>query len=446
MAGVVLENVSRVYPGFARTDGRTSADGARRGEWARRGGVAAQGSPAGRTAAAVNNVSLEVVDRELLVLVGPSGCGKTTTLRLIAGLEELSAGTIRIGDRVVNDVPPKDRDIAMVFQNYALYPHLTVYRNLAFGLELREKLNRWDWLWRWALGERRRAALAERRFDVARRVRETARVLGIEGLLERLPGQLSGGERQRVALGRAIVRNPAVFLFDEPLSNLDAKLRVEMRRELKQLHERLQTTMIYVTHNQVEALTLGDRIVVMNEGRIQQVGKPMELYDWPANRFVASFIGTPAMNFWEGTLLDLGPRGAEFRQSQHGRQDVLALTLPPDRVRTGITTPRVAMLGVRPEDVKLTQPTQETETQGLVRMVETLGDATIATVEIMASGWDSGQSAIVHKEEVWSVVSKIDPRRSIEVGQRVGIEIDANRAHVFDGGTEGSLVNRPLGA
>ena len=240
MAGVILENVSRVYPGRVT---------------------------------AVREINLEVNDREFLVLVGPSGCGKTTTLRMIAGLEELSGGTIKIGTRTVNDVPPKDRDIAMVFQNYALYPHMNVYRNMAFGLELREKTGGIGWAWRWALSHRRKEALAARRFSIAERVHRAARILDIEDLLERYPRQLSGGERQRVALGRAIVRSPAVFLFDEPLSNLDAKLRVEMRRELKQLHERLQTTMIYVTHDQVEALTLGDRIVVMNEGVIQQVGR-----------------------------------------------------------------------------------------------------------------------------------------------------------------------------
>ncbi len=271
MAGVVLENVSRVYPGDV---------------------------------SAVKGIDLEVRDREFLVLVGPSGCGKTTTLRLIAGLEEVSLGKIVIDARLVNDVPPKDRDIAMVFQNYALYPHLTVYRNLAFGLELREGVGGLGWLWQWALPPGRKATLRQRRRTIDQRVLEAARVLGIEELLQRYPRQLSGGERQRVALGRAMVRSPAVFLFDEPLSNLDAKLRVEMRRELKQLHRRLQTTMIYVTHDQVEALTLGDRIVVMNEGKIQQVGRPMEVYDWPANRFVAGFIGTPAMNFIGGELSD----------------------------------------------------------------------------------------------------------------------------------------------
>src|SRR5579859_7562333 len=224
---------------------------------------------------AVQNVNLEIRDKEFVVLVGPSGCGKTTTLRMVAGLESISSGQVLIGDTVVNELPPMDRDIAMVFQNYALYPHMSVYDNMAFGLKMRK-------------------------FDkpeIAKRVQEAAEILGIEQLLKRKPRQLSGGQRQRVALGRAIVRHPQVFLFDEPLSNLDAKLRVQMRVELKKLHERLGTTAIYVTHDQVEAMTLGDRVVVMRDGRVQQVGDPMELYNEPANRFVAGFIGSPAMNF-----------------------------------------------------------------------------------------------------------------------------------------------------
>src|SRR5688500_3062564 len=226
---------------------------------------------------AVKNVNLEIRDREFVVLVGPSGCGKTTTLRMVAGLEEITSGEISIDGRVVNDLPPMDRDIAMVFQNYALYPHMSVYDNMAFGLKMRK------------FG----------RDEIQKRVREAAEILGIQPLLARRPRQLSGGQRQRVALGRAIVRHPRVFLFDEPLSNLDAKLRVQMRVELKRLHERLETTAIYVTHDQVEAMTLGDRVVVMKDGLVQQVGEPLELYGRPANRFVAGFIGSPAMNFVE---------------------------------------------------------------------------------------------------------------------------------------------------
>ena len=230
---------------------------------------------------AVNNVNLEIEDKEFVVLVGPSGCGKTTTLRMVAGLEEISAGEIYIGDRLVNDVPPKDRNIAMVFQNYALYPHMTVYKNMAFSLKLRRTP----------------------RDEIARRVKTAADILGIGDLLERKPKELSGGQRQRVAVGRAIVRQPEVFLFDEPLSNLDAKLRVNMRAELIKLHDRLDATMLYVTHDQVEAMTMGDRIVVMRNGFIQQVGPPMEVYNQPQNQFVAGFIGSPPMNFLEARLV-----------------------------------------------------------------------------------------------------------------------------------------------
>src|SRR5436190_15068 len=241
---------------------------------------------------AVKNVNLEINDHEFVVLVGPSGCGKTTTLRMVAGLEDITSGEISIDGKVVNDLPPMDRDIAMVFQNYALYPHMSVYQNMAFGLRMRKF----------------------EKPEIDRRVKQAAEVLGIQPLLERRPRQLSGGQRQRVALGRAIVRNPRVFLFDEPLSNLDAALRVQMRVELKRLHERLETTAIYVTHDQVEAMTLGDRVVVMKDGTVQQVGGPLELYDRPANRFVAGFIGSPAMNFIGATLAEAnGSLWAEAR-------------------------------------------------------------------------------------------------------------------------------------
>jgi ABC-type sugar transport system ATPase subunit len=235
---------------------------------------------------AVNDVNLQIRDKEFLVLVGPSGCGKTTTLRMVAGLESITAGEISIGDKVVNELAPMDRDIAMVFQNYALYPHMSVYDNMAFGLKMRKFAKP----------------------DIAKRVQEAAEILGIQGLLLRKPRQLSGGQRQRVALGRAIVRHPQVFLFDEPLSNLDAKLRVQMRVELKKLHLRLGTTAIYVTHDQVEAMTLGDRVVVMKDGWVQQVGEPLELYNNPANRFVAGFLGSPAMNFLNVTVAECRAR------------------------------------------------------------------------------------------------------------------------------------------
>src|SRR5215218_1816520 len=253
MARVELEKVSKIYPGGIR---------------------------------AVNAIDLQIKDQEFIVLVGPSGCGKSTTLRMVAGLEEISEGEIKIGERVVNNVPPKNRDIAMVFQNYALYPHMTVYRNMAFGLKLRKMPKP----------------------QIHQRVMEAAKILDIEHLLERKPKALSGGQRQRVAVGRAIVREPAAFLFDEPLSNLDAKLRVTTRAELKRLHQRLKTTTIYVTHDQEEAMTLGDRIVVMKDGKIQQAEAPLVTYNHPANRFVAGFIGMPPMNFFDGVIKSIDGR------------------------------------------------------------------------------------------------------------------------------------------
>ncbi|GAB4186414.1 MAG: sn-glycerol-3-phosphate ABC transporter ATP-binding protein UgpC [Phycisphaeraceae bacterium] len=292
MAEVLLDNVVKIYPGDVR---------------------------------AVDNITLHIQDEEFIVLVGPSGCGKSTTLRMVAGLEEISEGTIRIGDRIVNDVPPKDRDIAMVFQNYALYPHMTVYKNMAFGLKLRKVP----------------------KAEIDQKVRHAAEILGITHLLDRKPKALSGGQRQRVAVGRAIVRNPACFLFDEPLSNLDAKLRVETRAELKRLHHRLQTTTIYVTHDQEEAMTLGDRVVVMSEGLIQQCDTPLNVYNHPVNRFVASFVGTPPMNFLDGRLVgqgnDLTFEGAGIR---------VKLTPEQAQLCQGKVGQEV-VIGIRPEAMHL---------------------------------------------------------------------------------------------
>src|SRR6202162_786585 len=272
---------------------------------------------------AVKDVNLDIRDKEFMVLVGPSGCGKTTTLRMVAGLESISSGRVLIDDKVVNDLAPMDRDIAMVFQNYALYPHMSVYDNMAFALKMRKFA----------------------RAEIAKRVNEAAEILGIHDYLKRKPRQLSGGQRQRVALGRAIVRHPQVFLFDAPLSNLDAKLRVQMRVELKNLHERLGTTAIYVTHDQVEAMTLGDRVVVMKDGWVQQVGEPLELYNNPANRFVAGFIGSPAMNFAAVTV-------TEANGSLMAENSGLRIKLPDQtaqRLRGHIG--REVTLGVRPEDL-----------------------------------------------------------------------------------------------
>lgn len=288
---------------------------------------------------AVRGVDLSIADGELVVLVGPSGCGKSTTLRMIAGLEEVTEGDLRIGDRRVNDVAPGDRDIAMVFQNYALYPHMTVRKNLSFGLRMR------------------RTPKAE----IAERVATAAGMLGLEELLERRPGELSGGQRQRVALGRAIVRDPAVFLFDEPLSNLDAKLRGETRTEIAELHQRLGATMVYVTHDQVEAMTLGQRLVLMNEGVVQQVGPPLEVYQRPANRFVATFIGSPAMNLLDGEIAD-----GRFTSGEAAWAVDASLPSGP------------ATLGVRPDDLRLANESEPALATGHLTTVERLGHETLA--------------------------------------------------------------------
>lgn len=331
------------------------------------------------TVAAVSELNLEVADREFLVLVGPSGCGKTTTLRMIAGLEDVSEGKITIGDRNVTHVSPKDRDIAMVFQNYALYPHMTVRRNMSFGLRLRYGGNLVSKLWRrWKNPES--AAEREEQFrQIPAKVDQVAGTLGIAKLLDRYPRELSGGERQRVALGRAIVREPAAFLFDEPLSNLDAKLRVEMRRELKELHRRLGATMIYVTHDQVEAMTLGDRIAVMDQGVLQQVGPPEEVYHRPANRFVASFLGTPGMNLLEGELVQVDGR-LQFRSGQL-QMEVHPGQLPGSKLES----PSKVVLGIRPEDVLVAEETSPGWLPvglGHTELVESLGDVTYMHIRL----------------------------------------------------------------
>ncbi len=307
---------------------------------------------------AVHRSNLEIRDREFMVLVGPSGCGKTTTLRMIAGLEEITEGEVVIGERVVNDVLPKDRNIAMVFQNYAIYPHMTVYNNLAFGLRQRKV----------AGGE------------IDQRVNDVAHILGIEELLGRRPKALSGGQRQRVAVGRAIVREPAVFLFDEPLSNLDARMRVGMRKEIKLLHQRLRTTIIYVTHDQVEAMTLGDRVCVMNEGHIEQVGPPVEVYDYPRTTFVAGFIGTPPMNLLRGRLAAQDGR-AVFQR------DEVCLALP-EQFSAFIEGDggRDIQLGVRPEDLRRVESASTPEPgafiRGVVEIVEALGNEQLVYLSV----------------------------------------------------------------
>ena len=327
---------------------------------------------------AVNNVNLEIADREFIVLVGPSGCGKTTTLRMIAGLEDITEGEIYIGERMVNKLAPKDRNIAMVFQSYALYPHMKVFDNMAFGLKMRK--------------------VSKEERD--RKVKKAADILGIEDLLLRKPRQLSGGQRQRVALGRAIVRDPQVFLFDEPLSNLDAKLRVQMRTELKKLHERLQATAIYVTHDQVEAMTMGDRIVVMKDGLVQQVGSPLTLYNQPANLFVAGFIGSPAMNFIPCRLL-------EENGCIHINADDFKFPLPQTKTaKAKVHGGAELILGIRPEDLHGISATQKPGIEMItiraeINVVEPLGkeislDLTTGKHDITAL-LDAGANAKLHE-------------------------------------------------
>ncbi len=351
---------------------------------------------------AVNRVTLEIPDRQFTVLVGPSGCGKTTCLRLIAGLEEVTEGNVYIGDRLVNDVPPKDRDIAMVFQNYALYPHMTVYDNMAFGLRLRKYP----------------------RAEIDRRVREAAAMLGIENLLDRKPRQLSGGQRQRVAVGRAIVREPQVFLMDEPLSNLDAALRVQTRAELKKLHARLQTTTVYVTHDQVEAMTMGDRIVVMRDGVVQQVDTPLSLYEKPANVFVAGFIGSPSMNFVPG----------EVRQ-RDGRlvfdAGTWAVPIPSDLqevVRPWEGKP--VIFGIRPEhvdDAALRNgqlPPDSVILRAKVEVHEPLGSDVILYL-------DAGGH---------SLVARVDAHTRAKMGDEVVVALDLRKMHLFNAQTHEAII------
>jgi len=303
---------------------------------------------------AVDNFNMSIQDKEFVVLVGPSGCGKTTTLRMIAGLESITSGNVLIGDRLINRLPAKDRNIAMVFQNYALYPHMTVFDNMAFSLEMRKRP----------------------KDEIKQRVQEAAEILGIQSLLSRRPKQLSGGQRQRVALGRAIVRKPEVFLFDEPLSNLDAKLRVQTRLELKKLHERLATTAVYVTHDQIEAMTMGDRIVVMHAGLIQQIGSPLELYDHPANKFVAGFIGSPAMNLFEAELNGSGD-GVSLKTGD------FRLDLPSDKIsHIQDYNEKKVIVGIRPEDFKLADEHSPGKTiPATVEVVEPIGNETYVNVD-----------------------------------------------------------------
>ncbi|MFB6291616.1 MAG: ABC transporter ATP-binding protein [Candidatus Bipolaricaulia bacterium] len=349
---------------------------------------------------AVDNANLTIEDSEFIVLVGPSGCGKTTTLRCVAGLEEPTEGEVYIGDQVVNGVPPKDRDIAMVFQNYALYPHMDVYNNIAFGLKLR-KLPK---------------------DEIEERVNRTADLLGIHDKLDSKPKELSGGQRQRVAVGRAIARNPKVFLFDEPLSNLDAKLRVQMRAELQELHHNLSTTSMYVTHDQVEAMTLGNRVAVIDQGVIQQYAPPQEIYDYPSNKFVAGFIGSPSMNFLEAQLKE--EDGNIFVEG-----DGFKLKLP-DKITDQLdsVTGKKVTFGVRPEDLTAEQTVHEGDkTESFdthVLVTEPLGDEIIVHAEVGSQ----------------EIVAQLDPRVEIEPHQDVTLFADMDYIHIFDKETEEALV------
>ncbi len=349
---------------------------------------------------AVKNLNIEVQDKEFLVFVGPSGCGKTTSLRMLAGLEEISEGEIWIGDRIVNNVAPKDRDIAMVFQSYALYPHMSVYDNMAFGLRLRKTPKQ----------------------VIDERVRETAKSLGIEALLDRKPRQLSGGQRQRVAVGRAIVREPAVFLMDEPLSNLDAKLRVESRSFISKLHQRFGTTFIYVTHDQVEAMTMGSRIAVMSAGELQQIDTPQSLYDHPANMFVAGFVGSPSMNFFDATVVDAD--GKLMVETPGFR-----VAIPPSRYENyRPSLGKKVFFGIRPEDIH--------DPAFLPSNIQTTSqfEANVDVVEQM------GNEKIIYLEEGGKTfVSRMDPRTSTSIGHRMNVIIDMDNMHLFDAQTEKAL-------
>lgn len=361
MGSVVLKNVNKIYAGGVH---------------------------------AVTDVNLTIEDKEFVVLVGPSGCGKSTTLRMVAGLEEISTGEVLIDGRVVNNIPPQDRNIAMVFQNYALYPHKTVYENMAFGLKMRKFPSE----------------------EIDKRVREAAEMLGLKPVLERKPGTLSGGQCQRVAVGRAIVRQPSVFLFDEPLSNLDAKMRVQMRVELAKIHTRLQITMIYVTHDQLEAMTLGSKIVVMKDGFTQQVGSPMEIYNNPVNKFVAGFIGSPPMNFIQGTIVDEG--GDIFF-----RKDSISVKFRPDKaakLKAAKFDGREVIFGIRPQDIfdRLFHPDAPSvhRVSGTIEVVEPIGSETFLQLSI------AGQS----------ITARVPAKEQYAINQQLDLVLNMDSVHIFD--------------
>ncbi|HEY3542389.1 MAG TPA: sn-glycerol-3-phosphate ABC transporter ATP-binding protein UgpC [Gaiellaceae bacterium] len=355
---------------------------------------------------ALDELSLDIEDGEFMVLVGPSGCGKTTALRMVAGLEDVSAGEIRIGERAIHDLPPRRRNVAMVFQNYALYPHMDVFQNMAFGL---------------------RARRVEKR-EIRTRVDSAARILDLASLLHRRPGQLSGGQRQRVAMGRAIVREPQAFLMDEPLSNLDAKLRVQMRAEISKLQRELSATTIYVTHDQVEAMTMGDRVAVLHHGRLQQCARPQELYDHPANLFVAGFIGSPAMNVVQATVRS----GVGY---EVGGATLAVPSLPEAlAVRDGA---RVA-LGFRPEHVRRAADGDRLRVAGRVALTEALGPALLVHAEVpghTVSTGEASENELGHEDDVATILAALPPEDGARVDDRIELALDPRRLHVFDLGT-----------
>ena len=352
---------------------------------------------------AVKDFNLEIEDKEFIIFVGPSGCGKSTTLRMIAGLEEISGGTLKIGDKVMNDVEPKDRDIAMVFQNYALYPHMTVYDNMAFGLKLRK--------------------VPKDQIDKA--VREAARILDLEKLLDRKPKALSGGQRQRVAMGRAIVRNPKVFLMDEPLSNLDAKLRVQMRIEISKIHQRLGATIIYVTHDQTEAMTLGTRIVVMKDGVVQQVDTPQNLYQKPGNLFVAGFMGSPQMNFLDAQIAE---KGGDLI-AKVGEYDVVIPAAKAKVLKDGGYVGKTVVLGIRPEDV-------HDEADFIAKSPDTVIEAKIRVYEMLGA-----EVFLYFDYEGANMTARVEPKTAARTGDVVKFALDAEKIHVFDKETEETITN-----
>ena len=361
---------------------------------------------------AVSDVNLEIRDKEFIVLVGPSGCGKSTTLRMIAGLEEISEGELYIGDRLVNDIAPKDRDIAMVFQNYALYPHMTVFDNMAFGLKLRKVP----------------------KDEIERKVNEAAKILDLTHLLDRKPKAMSGGQRQRVALGRAIVRSPKVFLLDEPLSNLDAKLRAQMRTEIAKIHKKLGTTFIYVTHDQTEAMTMGDRIVCMKDGFIQQVDTPQKLYENPTNKFVAGFLGSPQMNFIDAVLKEeygqfIVEFGSEDTKSSRGVK--YQIIVPESKVNDELSNyvGKEIILGVRPEAIHDEEMYLSNATTGVI-------DTNVEITEMMGA-----ETYLYLLCEGIPLTARVSPRSTARLGDDIKVAIDPNRIHIFDKETEKAIVN-----